>query len=75
MSSDLTASNNQLLKNIGKQILNDSNLQKMCESEASKQQEALKAVFAQMTDNNVSSNEKITLEKGAESLLEKIDKL
>ncbi|MBR2068903.1 MAG: hypothetical protein IJ877_03990 [Candidatus Gastranaerophilales bacterium] len=75
MVRDLTSSNNELLRQIGSSVLNDTALNELYTQNRVEQQKKLKQIFTVIADNNVSGEEKKTLETGAEKLKTKIDAL
>jgi len=79
MVSDLSNTSNKHLQGIYENLLKDVDeksdgvLQSMYDKNISNQKAALKEIFKQISENNVSSGEKSHLEAGAAKLLQKID--
>ncbi len=70
--TDLSSSNNQLLKNIGTELIGDQNLEKLYNMSIADQKNKLKTLFTQITDNNATGGEKAALQAGADTLINKL---
>ncbi len=75
MSGDLSSSNNDLLKKCSSTVMKDSWLEGLYDKNRAEQQSALKQVFTVISDNNVTTKQKKTLESRAEILKDKLEAL
>ena len=75
MGSDLTSSNNELLKKLSSTVMNDSWLKNLYGVQKADQQNELKKVFTVVASNDVTTSERKALLTKKEQLQDKVERL